>query len=135
MRVLILILILFFPKNLYAGITSIGNNELNYLIKYGINVIDVRTPEEWRKKGIIKNSLLISLVNKKGKFNFQEWHQKFNQKRDPNKPVVFVCASGVRSHYISRIINKISPELKIYNLTNGINYWIKSGNLILNYKD
>ena len=30
--------------------------------------------------------------------------------------------------------NKKLPKLQIYNLTNGINYWIKSGNSVYNYK-
>ena len=61
-------LILFLPKVLYADLKSVGNYELNILIKRGVNIIDVRTPEEWKKTGIINNSLLISLVNKKNKF-------------------------------------------------------------------
>ena len=51
---------------------SVGNYELNILIKKGVNIVDVRTPEEWKKTGIINNSLLISLVNKKNKFIFDE---------------------------------------------------------------
>ena len=128
-------LILFSPKVLYADLTSVGNYELNILIKRGVNIIDVRTPEEWKKTGIINNSLLISLVNKKNKFIFEEWYKDFSQKVDFNKPLAFVCATGVRSHYISRLLNKKLPELQIYNLTNGINYWIKSGNSVYDYKN
>ena len=126
-------LILFLPKILYADIKSIGNDELKILIKSGINIIDVRTHLEWKKIGIINNSHLISLVNEKNKFVFEEWYNNFRQKVELGKPLVFVCATGVRSHYISRLINKKLPDLRIYNLTNGINYWIKSGNLIYNY--
>ena len=128
-------LILFLPKILYADIKSIGNDELKILIKSGINIVDVRTHLEWKKIGIIKNSHLISLVNEKNKFVFEEWYNKFRQKVELGKPLVFVCATGVRSHYISRLINKKLPDLRIYNLTNGINYWIKSGNLIYNYQN
>ena len=128
-------LILFLPKILYADIKSIGNDELKILIKSGINIVDVRTHLEWKKIGIINNSHLISLVNEKNKFVFEEWYNNFRQKVELDKPLVFVCATGVRSHYISRLINKKLPDLRIYNLTNGINYWIKSGNLIYNYQN
>ena len=134
MRVLFF-LILFLPKILYADIKSIGNDELKILIKSGINIVDVRTHLEWKKIGIINNSHLISLVNEKNKFVFEEWYNNFRQKVELDKPLVFVCATGVRSHYISRLINKKLPDLRIYNLTNGINYWIKSGNLIYNYQN
>ena len=128
-------LILFLPKILYADIKSIGNYELKILIKSGINIVDVRTHLEWKKVGILNNSHLISLVNEKNKFVFEEWYNNFRQKVELGKPLVFVCATGVRSHYISRLINKKLPDLRIYNLTNGINYWIKSGNLIYNYQN
>tara|TARA_Y200000002_G_C22499777_1_gene586631 strand:+ start:412 stop:816 length:405 start_codon:yes stop_codon:yes gene_type:complete len=128
-------LILFLPKILYADIKSIGNYELKILIKSGINIVDVRTHLEWKKVGILSNSHLISLVNEKNKFVFEEWYNNFRQKVELDKPLVFVCATGVRSHYISRLINKKLPDLRIYNLTNGINYWIKSGNLIYNYQN
>ena len=128
-------LILFLPKILYADIKSIGNDELKILIKSGINIVDVRTHLEWKKVGILNNSHLISLVNEKNKFVFEEWYNNFRQKVELDKPLVFVCATGVRSHYISRLINKKLPDLRIYNLTNGINYWIKSGNLIYNYQN
>tara|TARA_E500000178_G_scaffold343288_1_gene389789 strand:- start:476 stop:880 length:405 start_codon:yes stop_codon:yes gene_type:complete len=128
-------LILFLPKILYADIKSIGNYELKILIKSGINIVDVRTHLEWKKVGILNNSHLISLVNEKNKFVFEEWYNNFRQKVELDKPLVFVCATGVRSHYISRLINKKLPDLRIYNLTNGINYWIKSGNLIYNYQN
>ena len=134
MRVLFF-LILFLPKILYADIKSIGNYELKILIKSGINIVDVRTHLEWKKVGILNNSHLISLVNEKNKFVFEEWYNNFRQKVELDKPLVFVCATGVRSHYISRLINKKLPDLRIYNLTNGINYWIKSGNLIYNYQN
>ncbi|MDC3063696.1 rhodanese-like domain-containing protein, partial [Alphaproteobacteria bacterium] len=112
-------LILFFPKILYADIKSIGNDELNFLINNNVNIIDVRTPIEWKKTGIINNSFLISLLNKQNKFVFKEWFDIFRQKVDFDKPIVFVCATGVRSHYISILVNKRLPEFKIYNLTNG----------------
>ena len=38
-------LILFLPKVLYADLMSIGNYELNILIKKGVNIVDVRKPE------------------------------------------------------------------------------------------
>ena len=54
----------------------------------------------------------------------------FSQKISKNESVIFVCALGVRSKYISNLINKKKPDLKIYNLKKGINNWIRSGNKI-----
>ena len=54
---------------------------------------------------------------------------KTSKKISKNESVIFVCALGVRSKFISNLIKK-KPDLKIYNLKKGINNWIRSGNKI-----
>ena len=117
-------------KNVYAGVLNINNNELIQLIKNDIQIIDVRTENEWKSIGVIKDSLLISLLDKKNRFLFEKWYLRFKAKIEKNKSVVFVCASGVRSNYIAQLLKQKKPDLNIYNLKKGINSWIRSGNKI-----
>ena len=72
----------------------------------------------------------MSLLNKNKKFIFENWYEIFNNRFGKNKSVIFICASGVRSNYISHLVNKKKPDLIIYNLKKGINHWIRSGNEI-----
>ena len=129
MRILLLLFI-FSIKFVNAEVIDIDNSDLKNLIAKGINIIDVRTQNEWKSTGIIEGSILISLLDKKNKFIFENWYEDFNKKISKNESVIFVCALGVRSKFISNLVNKKKPDLKIYNLKKGINDWIRSGNKI-----
>ena len=116
-----------FTKFVNAEIIDINNRELSNLIEKKIKIIDVRTQNEWKSNGIIKGSFLRSLLNKNKKFNFGDWYKMFNNDFGRNKSVIFVCASGVRSNYISHLVKNKNPDLIVYNLKKGINNWIRSG--------
>ena len=129
MKILLIIFILF-AKFVNAEVIDINNKELSNLIEQKIKIIDVRTQNEWKSTGIIKGSFLISLLNKNKKFIFEDWFEIFNNKFGRNKSIIFICASGVRSNYISHLVQRKKPDLIIYNLQKGINHWIRSGNKI-----
>ena len=126
MKIVIVIFILF-TKFVNAEVININNNELSNLIEKEIKIIDVRTQSEWKSIGIIKGSYLISLLNKNKKFIFEEWYEMFKNQFDNNKSIIFICASGVRSNYISHLVKKKEPDLIVFNLKKGINNWIRSG--------
>ena len=129
MKILLVIFVLF-TKFVNAEVIHIDNRELSNLIEKNVKIIDVRTKKEWKSTGIIKGSFLISLLNTNKKFIFENWYEIFNNRFGKNKSVIFICASGVRSNYISHLVNKKKPDLIIYNLKKGINHWIRSGNEI-----
>ena len=126
MKYLFVIFVLF-TKLVNAEVIHIDNRELRNLIEKEVKIIDVRTQNEWKSTGIIKGSFLMSLLNKNKKFIFKDWYEMFNNKFSKNKSIIFICASGVRSNYISHLLKKKRPDLMIYNLKKGINYWIGSG--------
>ena len=126
MKIFLVILVLF-TKFVNAEVIDINNREFSNLIEKEIKIIDVRTPNEWKSAGIIKGSFLISLLNKDKKFIFKDWYEIFNNKFGSNQSIIFICASGVRSNYISHLVKKKKPDLVIYNLKKGINNWIRSG--------
>ena len=125
-----LFVILFYLQSLYKEVIDINNRELSNLIEKEIKIIDVRSRTEWKSTGIIKGSFLISLLNKNKKFIFEDWYEMFNDKFGRNKSIIFICASGVRSNYISHLVKKKNPDLIVYNLKRGITNWIRSGNKI-----
>ena len=122
-----LVIFLLFTKFVNAEVIDINNRELSNLIEKKIKIIDVRTENEWKSTGIIKGSFLISLLNKDKKFIFKDWYEIFNNKFGSNQSIIFICASGVRSNYISHLVKKKKPDLIVYNLKKGINHWIRSG--------
>ena len=126
MKILLFIFVLF-AKFVNAEVINIDNRKLSNLIEKEVKIIDVRTQNEWKSTGIIKESFLVSLLNKNKKFIFEEWYEIFKNKFDKNKSIIFICASGVRSNYISHLVKKKKPDLIVYNLKKGINHWIRSG--------
>ncbi len=64
MKILLVIFILF-SKFVTAEVIDINNRELSNLIEKEIKIVDVRTQNEWKSTGIIKGSILISLLDKK----------------------------------------------------------------------
>ena len=126
MKILFVIFVLF-TKFVNAEVINIDNRELSNLIEKEIKVVDVRTQNEWKSTGIIKGSFLISLLNENKKFIFEDWYEMFNNNFGKNKSIIFICASGIRSNYISHLVKKKDPDLIVYNLKKGINKWIRSG--------
>lgn len=82
----------------------LGGNSTNFkeLVKNGAQIIDVRTPSEF-KNGHIKNSKNIPLQSLGAKLN--------TIKKD--KPVITVCASGMRSASAKEILKNNGFE--VYN--------------------
>ena len=134
MKIFFVILVLF-TKFVNAEVIDINNRELSNLIEKKIKIIDVRTENEWKSTGIIKGSFLISLLNENKKFIFEDWYKMFNKKFGNNKSIIFICASGIRSNYISHLVKKKEPDLIVYNHKKGINKWIRSGYKIERYNN
>ena len=126
MKILFIIFVLF-TNFVNAEVININNRELSNLIEKKIKIIDVRTQNEWKSTGIIKGSFLVSLLNKNKKFIFEDWFAMFENNFGKNEAIIFICASGVRSNYISHLVKKKKPDLIVYNLKKGINHWIRSG--------
>ena len=126
MKILFVIFVLF-TKFVNAEVIDINNRELSNLIEKEIKIIDVRTQNEWKSIGIIKGSFLVSLLNKNKKFIFEDWFAMFENNFGKNKSIIFICASGIRSNYISHLVKKKNSDLIVYNLKKGINKWIRSG--------
>ena len=105
MKIFLVIFVLL-TKFVNAEVIDINNRELSNLIEKKIKIIDVRTENEWKSIGIIKGSFLISLLNKNKKFIFEDWYAMFENKFGKNESIVFICASGVRSNYISHLVHR-----------------------------
>ncbi len=129
----LLFFFLFISNTVFGDVINIDNKELKQLIEKGIPVVDVRTEEEWKKTGIIKNSFLVSMINKKGRYSFQDWSQRFSKIKLKNNSVILMCAVGGRSYYLAKTMNGKEKNIKIYNVQKGILNWIINHNPIVNY--
>jgi len=96
-----------------STIKNIAPKELNIALSNNIQLVDVRTPNEY-KTGHITNALNINYYD-------QDFSMQIG-KLDKSKPIYVYCRSGVRSKYSSEILKKLGFKT-IYNLKGGILNW------------
>lgn len=115
-----LLLFLFISCNTTVNSTDIKKITVTSLSeelsKNPIQLVDVRTPEEYNQ-GHIKNAQLINYFSK----DFKKQVQQLNK----NKPVYVYCKSGRRSTKAANILHELGFT-KIYNLDGGYLNWSKN---------
>ncbi len=85
-----------------ADLNTMSAEEAHHRSAAGeITLIDVRTPKEWEETGIPKHGVGISLQNP----NFVE-ELRAVLAANPAKPIALICASGVRSAYAAKMLEK-----------------------------
>ena len=87
----------------FAKFTSIDANELLKLQKQNIVVIDIRTPAEWKERGIIKGAKTIEFFKSNGTVDFVKFMKEFTKYvKDSNQPFILYCAHANRSKTVGQ---------------------------------
>jgi len=81
-----------------SAVININAKELNSALKKSMQLVDVRTPNEY-KSGHITNAININYYDQ----DFSTQIGKLNK----SKPIYVYCRSGVRSKYSSEILKKL----------------------------
>ncbi len=81
-------------------------------------IIDLRTPDEIKQKGSIKNAVLIDYLAK-------DAEKKIDQ-LDKNKTYYVYCAGGGRSGECGEYMEKHGFK-RVYNLEKGFSEWLQKG--------
>ncbi len=106
-----------------AKFSGIDANKLIEMQKQGVPVIDIRTPGEWKERGIIKGSHLIMFFDANGKDHAREFLQKLNQiVKDKNEPFIIYCAHSNRTKAVGKWLSDRLGYKNVYELTGGIEY-------------
>lgn len=96
--------------------TNLNVNQFaKYISEDGIQLIDVRTPEEYND-GHLKDAININIFD-------TDFLKQATQKLDKNKPVAVYCRSGKRSAEAAEKL--ASKGYKVTNLDGGIIAWEK----------
>ncbi len=125
----ILFLLAFTLLGAQAGFRSIDADTLLKMQAKGIPVIDIRTPDEWKERGIIKGAHLLMFFDRQGRPHIDEWMKEF-RKLVPRKdtPVILYCAHANRSKAVGRWLSVKLGYQKVYELKGGIEYgWKELG--------
>ena len=106
--------------------SNIDNLALKKLLAKGTKVIDIRRQDEWEKTGILEGSHKLTAFDSTGKFlrSFPAGLKKIAGK---NETVILICRTGGRSSIIANVLAEQAGYSKVYNVTKGIDKWIKDG--------
>ena len=113
MKKLVLLFLIISCAKQENTIELIEKNQFQVMISKDVQLIDVRTPEEFNE-GYIGNAKNIDFKT----FDFKQKISKLNK----NKPILLYCSAGGRSARASKIFQSLGFK-KIYDLKGGYSEW------------
>jgi rhodanese-related sulfurtransferase len=101
----------------YAGAVTPG--EAQRLRELGAaTIVDVRSPQEWQVVGHVEDAPLVEWPRGGDGHAVAAFLQKIEETVDPEVPVLFLCRSGVRSHYAAQVATQAGYR-RAYNILEG----------------
>jgi len=124
-KILLALLSLLFGLSAHAeGLVNLSPDELQALQAKGALVVDVRTPEEWAKTGLIPGSKGLTYFSSTGGYDKDAWLKQLKPlQASPDQPVILVCRSGNRSSTVGKMLLNEAGYTKVYHLDKGISGW------------
>jgi len=115
--------------SLAGGFSVVDAKQLKQLQAKGVPVIDIRTPQEWKQTGIIKDSHKMMFFDATGKAHAQEWMSSLAKiTKDKTSPFIIYCAHANRTKALGKWLTKEQGYKNVYELKGGIAYgWIDLG--------
>lgn len=119
----------FFGLSLFADLKVVDNNQLLEMKAKGIEIIDIRRVDEWKKTGVIDGAKMLTFFDAKGNYDIPKWMSEFSQIiKDKDSTFVIYCAHANRTKMVGNFLNKELGYKNVYELNGGINYgWIDKG--------
>jgi len=108
---------------------NIGNDKLKELLARQVKIVDIRRPEEWKQTGVVEGSELMTAFDDRGRFN-RSFPSAFTSFAAPDEEVILICRTGNRSSVLANMLAEQANYLKVYNVADGIEKWLKDGNSV-----
>ena len=112
---------------LRAEVIKVDVSRLVQLREKGVPVIDVRTPEEWSRTGVIEGSHLLMFADAGGRYDIAGWASRLAAIVAPDEPIALICWSGRRSSIASRILDRQFGYVQVFDVLGGMEQWTAEG--------
>jgi rhodanese-related sulfurtransferase len=112
---------------LRAEVIKVDVARLEQLRGKGVPVIDLRTPEEWSRTGVIEGSHLVAFADAGGRYDIDGWTSRLAAIAVPDAPIALICWSGRRSSIASRILDRQFGYEQIFDVLGGMKQWTAEG--------
>lgn len=103
------------------------------LIDSGVQIVDIRTPGEWKQTGLVKGSIPIMFFDERGKYDIPLFLTTLNKKVDTKKEFALICRTGSRTKTVANFLSQ-EYGYKIINLQGGIMYGLGKNIPVSPYK-
>lgn len=84
-----------------------------------IKIIDIRTPGEWQKTGIVKGSIPIMFFDERGNYNLDVFLDELNKNITPGEHFALICDTGSRTKVLGMPLGQ-EMGYNVINLKGGI---------------
>jgi len=74
-------------------------------INKNIKIIDIRTVEEWKETGIIKDAYTIEFFDKNGNYNVAKFKKSLDKVVKKGEQFALICRVGSRTGEVSRFLD------------------------------
>jgi len=124
-----LLLLATLTYSLFAELKEVNAQTLLKMQKKNIPVIDIRTPQEWKERGIIKGAHKVMFFTPNGGADVPNFMYKLGTLvKDKNQPFIIYCAHANRTKRLGHWLSDKLGFKKVYELKGGIEYgWIDKG--------
>ena len=127
----IIITLLLLATSLMAELTNVWATP--DFTEKNIKIIDIRTPEEWKETGVVKDSYTIMFFDEKGNFNVENFLKQLNIVVKKDEQFALLCRVGSRTGMVSEFLSE-KLGYKVINLKGGIMKMIHEGYKTVPYK-
>ena len=110
-----------------AQVSQIDHQQLTEMAAAGIPVVDIRTAREWKTTGVMEDSHQLTFFDERGQFDLNAWMEKFSAIAGPDDPVLIICAAGVRSAAVAKVLSDRLGYRQVHNVSRGIDDWMRRG--------
>lgn len=113
-----IIFLLFFTTGLMADYTLQPLDKKLFDTK--IKIIDIRTPGEWQKMGIVKGSIPIMFFDERGNYNLEKFLNALNKNIKTGERFALICHTGSRTKILGTYLGQ-EMGYNIIDVKGGIN--------------
>lgn len=105
---------------------NLSNAQLQAMLAQGVQIYDIRRPDEWRQTGVVQDSKLLTFVDAGGRL-MPEFLPRFSSEVKKDDPVILICRTGNRTSALASHLVEQMGYTQVYNVRNGITSWISDG--------
>lgn len=95
------------------------------IVQSGIKIIDIRTAQEWKETGIIKDSIPITFFDAIGRYDADKFLKELDMHVSKDKQFAIICRTGNRTTSVGEFLSDFGYD--VINLQGGVVSLVNQG--------